>query len=303
MCMISQEIKSVSATKLFCGVNANKTRQLTVYANTVDNISKNNAMVLPVPFPSSVIFHNLEDYADFFFDCELCFEKPRTELMYKSLSFTNEAVSEKKLEVYDIGSYKVSLAKSLDDLKRVNTNVFVLSKGLDEILKKHYSNSIFGFIICKLAEGNEKYHPFAYSHEITQEKVFIPTRHYHDENINNFYNNYEMFTTRNYTNDNINNSPMFSSWNSSISSNSVKSKIDINDEYADDWDHDIYLYNVNVNTNSKVSKMNTCKEKWNGKNSLNLNKIDFSLDRNCRSFQKLNISGNLPNIDIVLQSS
>jgi hypothetical protein len=102
---------------------------------------------------------------------------------------------------------------------------------------------------------------------------------------------------------NINNSPMFSSWTSSISSNSVKSKIDINDEYADDWDHDIYLYNVDVNTNSKVSKMNTCKEKWNGKNRLNLNKIEFPLDRNCRSFQKLNISGNLPNIDIVLQSS
>jgi len=301
MCMISQEIKSVSATKLFCGVNANKTRQFTVYANTVDNISKNNAMVLPVPFPSSVVFHNLEDYSDFFADCELCFEKPMTEGLY-SLNFTNQSKSGKMLEVYDIGSYKVSLAKSIDELKRVNANVFVLSKGLDEILKKHYSNPIFGFIICKLSEGNEKYHPFAYSHEITQEKVFIPTRHYHDENINNFYNNYEMFTSRNYTNDDVDDSPMFGSWDSSVSG-SVKSKIDINDEYADDWEHDIYLYNVDVNTNSKVSKMNTCKEKWNGKNKLNFKKLEFPLDENCRSFQKLNISGNLPNIDIVLHSS
>lgn len=259
-------------------------------------------MVLPVPFPSSVVFHNLKDYTDFFNDCELCFENPMNQYITDGFNITNSYASEKTLEVYDIGSYKVSLAKSLEELKRVNTNVFVLSKGLDEILKKHYSNSIFGFIICKLAEGNEKYHPFAYSHEISQEKVFIPTRHYHDENINNFYNNYEMFSSKNYTIDNIDNSPMFSSWNNSVTSSSMKSKRERNDEYADDWDHDVYLYNVDVNSNSKVSKMNTCKEKWNGKNRLNLNKIEFPLDRNCRSFQKLNISGNLPNIDIVLQS-
>ena len=27
-------------------------------------------------------------------------------------------------------------------------------------------------------DKNKKYHPFAYSYEITQEKVFIPTRQY-----------------------------------------------------------------------------------------------------------------------------
>lgn len=300
MCMISQEIKSVASTKLFCGVNENKNRQLTIYANTINNISKNNAMVLPVPFPKSVVFHNLEDYSNFFADCNLCFTNPLEKMQNLGFGYTNEGITDGKLEVYDIGSYKVSLANSLEDLKKVNTNVFLLSNGLDEILKKYYSNNIFGFIICKLAEGNEKYHPFAYSHNISQGKVFIPTRHYHNENINNYYNNYDMFSSRNYNENNINNSPMFSSWSGNFSSGSKRNKGD--EKYADDWDHDIYLYNVDVSSNSQVVKMNTCKEVWNKKVKINLNKLEFALDKNCRSFQKLNITGNLPNIDIVLES-
>ena len=303
--MISKEIKAVAGTKLFCGVNNEKTKQITIYANTVDNVSRNNAMVLPVPFPNSVVFHNLEKYKDFFSDCESCFVNMKKSLDYTNSYGTDESFK-RTLEVYDIGSYKVSLAHSLQDLKRIDTTVFELSKGLADILEKNYSNPVFGFIICKLAEGNEKYHPFAYSHNIASEKVFIPTRHYHDENINSHYNNYGMFSNKSYTTNNIDNSPMFSSWTSVLNSNSnFSNKVhntntNSNSDFADDWNHDIYLYNVNLNSNIQVKKMNTCNEMWNQKMNINLKKLDFPLEKDCRVFNKLEINGNKPNIDIVL---
>lgn len=304
MCMISKEIKAVAGTKLFCGVNNEKTKQITIYANTVDNASRNNAMVLPVPFPDSVVFHNLEKYKNFFSDCESSFLNMSKSLSLFTNSYGTQSTDRSTLVVYDVGSYKVSLAHSLNDLKRVDVSVFELSKGLEEMLKTHYSNPVFGFIICKLAEGKEKYHPFAYSHNIASEKVFIPTRHYHDENINSYYGNYDMFTNKSYTTNNIDNSPMFSSWASvsnpnSNFSNKVRNAHN-NSDLADDWDHDIYLYNVDLDSNIQVKKMNSCKESWTGDVNINFKKLDFPLDRDCRVFNKLEINGNKPNVDIVL---
>lgn len=56
MYCINKEIKKVSGTKLFCAINDNKTRQITIYENTVNNISKNNVLVLYVLFINSIIF-------------------------------------------------------------------------------------------------------------------------------------------------------------------------------------------------------------------------------------------------------
>jgi hypothetical protein len=276
--MISQEIKSVAGTKLFCGVNDNKKFQLTVYANTVDNPSRNNAMVLPVPFPKSVVFHNLENYKTFFSDCDNSFEKPLTRSSRSLGLLSSNSSGSRTLAVYDIGSYKVSLANSLDDLKLVNSEVFDLSDGMDKMLKNHYYNPVFGFIICKLAEGNEKYHPFAYSHAISKGKVFIPTKHYHDES--------------NYTKS-INMSPMFRSMAPNLEPTQQL--------LANDWDHEIYLYNINVDSNANIGKMNICNERWSGKSNIRLNKIDFPLGK-CRVFDKLKINGTHRNIDLIFSA-
>ena len=99
---------------------------------------------------------------------------------------------------------------------------------------------------------------------------------------------------------------MFSSWTSVLNSNSnFSNKVhntntNSNSDFADDWNHDIYLYNVNLNSNIQVKKMNTCNEMWNQKMNINLKKLDFPLEKDCRVFNKLEINGNKPNIDIVL---
>lgn len=275
MCMISKEVEEVTDTKLFAGTNPSKTRQLTVYANTVDNVSKNNAMVLPVPFPNSVIFHDLSDYKDFFTDCSSCFS---SEYLYKSqsMSFTNNANS---LHVYNVGSYKASIVPTIADFGRIDSSVFELSDGLKKTLQVHYSNPIFGFIVCKLDVGKEKYHPFAYSHTISNKMIFLPTRHYHVEKPkNNYFLNGNFVDLENLDHANY---------------------ADYAD-YADDWSHEIYLYNTDVESNKKLISMSKSDKVWNKKSKINYDKLTFDLDTNCENFSKLVITGKNPNIDIVV---
>jgi hypothetical protein len=306
MCLISQEVETVNDTKIFCGLNSNKNKQITVYSNTVNNISNNNAMVLPVPFPDSVNFHNLENYKKFFEDCEECF------YLQQSKSFGSRGITTNSydsynsksapLKVFDVGSYKVSLAKNLNDLKRVNKSVFDLSTGLDEILRKNYANPHFGFIICKLSEGNESYHPFAYSHNIFNKKVFIPTKHYHNENTSDSYFNpnggLDFSNAQSWNGNLISGNDIITTNSKNTSSHSMHS----DDAYADDWGHDIYLYNVDIRSNNDVKQMNKSKYVWNNENKIKFHKLDFALDKNCVEFRKVQINGRNKNVDLILQA-
>ena len=253
MCIIAEEIESVSNTKLFCGLNQDKTRQLTVYSNDVNSVGT-NAMILPVTNPESIEFHDLTEYEDFFEDCQNCFYNPT-----KSFNYSNDAMRcfdcDDSLKVFDVGSYQVSVANNLNDLKRVNTNVFTISNKLDQMLSKFYSASHFGFIICTLKKGNHNYHPLAYSHNVYKNKPFLPAIHYHVSGDDN------------------------SGFHS----------------MADDWDHDIYLYNMKPS--DKVKSMNSNNKVWNNKTTFK-NRLEFKLG-DCTEFHKIQIKDRHPNIDII----
>ena len=176
MCIISEKIKLVSNTKILVAPNDDLSRQLTVY-------SDNNAMILPVPFPQSVIFHDLTNYTNLFNDCESCFYSGfETFGNSDNETFTYNDRSSNKLKVLNVGSYQVSLGMSLSDISRIDSSIFKLSGGCYELLSKEYNNLIFGFIICKLANNKKEYHPFGYSHNIFNDILFIPTKHYHKHN-------------------------------------------------------------------------------------------------------------------------
>jgi len=278
MCIISNSVNKVSDTKILIAVNEKTDRQLVVYSNKVDNNSAKNAMILPVPMPNSVKFINLSNYKNIFEDCEKSFYNGARRLSVpSSLSFG----SRNMLEVFSVGSYNVSLAKNLDDLKIVNTNVFNLSEGCEKLLSADYSDENWGFIICQLNEGLEKYHPFAYSHQL-MDTVFVPTKHYHDHKI--YGGGFK------YNDVNIMNSPMFSTFNSGNVLNRY--------EYADDWSHDIYLMNVN-NTSSIPKSMNSSNFIWTRKMFINKNLIDFDFG-NVSKFDKIVIEGSHKNIDLTI---
>lgn len=218
MCLISREIESVSDTKILVSPNYNNTRQLTVYSNYVNNLSESNAMVLPVPLPQTIQFIDLSGYKKIFDDCDKCFYNPTRGrgIMKCTNSYSRENTP---LQVFNVGSYQVSVAMNLEQIEQVDSRVFELSPGLKKTLKTFYYQDYWGFVICKLNSGPESYHPIAYSHQIIDKKIYIPTRHYHQEakwtDVNNLtLGSYidprqNQVNTQNWNEYNINQSPMF----------------------------------------------------------------------------------------------
>jgi hypothetical protein len=296
MCLISDDIENVSDTNILISPNSDNTKQLVVYSNYINNLSQSNAMVLPVPNSSTLEFIDLTNYKNLFDDCKKCFYEPDAVPTY-SLNCNSK---NSQLKVFNVGSYQVSVAMNLNQIQNVDKNIFNLSSGLNQMLNKYYNKSFFGFIICKLNSGKEKYHPLAYSHKIINSKIFIPTKHYHQEikniqTLNNPYFNQNNYLLNNQSYSFINNQ------NSSIdnlSNNSLSNNKSSNNEYADDWSHSIYLYNINLNNDDKIKKINSNNKLWNEK-IFNRNKINFDFGK-CNNFEIIKINGNHPNIDLII---
>jgi hypothetical protein len=173
MCIISLPVLKVDSTNIFIGISDDYLSQITIYSNKVHNTSSNNAMILPVPC-SNVKFFEVD--SNFFDKLDKCFEmNVKSFAKYRSASLSDKITPNSVLPVISVGSYLVSVAPTLEDLKRVD-NIFTLSPDCAEALKDYPNH--FGFIVCKLENKEKKYHPLGYSFSINQ-KLFIPTKHYH----------------------------------------------------------------------------------------------------------------------------
>ncbi len=291
MCIISNPIVSVSQTKILVGPNKSLDRQITVYSNEVNNISNSNAMILPVPHPSTVEFIDLTNYKNLFTDLDSVFYTT-TSNFTRGGSNLSYGLNSAQLKVFNVGSYKVSLAMNLADLNRVDNSVFYLSPDCFQLLNSTY-DSTYGFIICKLNMGSEQYHPFAYSHKMIKPgQLFIPTKHYHDHTSYIGRLSFDRELNKfGYNPNDIDNSPMFS----------LTGKISQNKQEADDWSHDIYLYNSTSEEIKQMSKKHKYRYVWNGKNPFveTSNKINFEFD-SLSHFEKHKIEGTHSNIDLIV---
>lgn len=181
MCIITATVSSVDSTNIFVMPSTDKSRQLTVYNNRIATTTK-NLMILPVPYPQSIQFESsIMNYKTLFNDINKSFRKTTLELL-RSIR-THET-----LKIYDIGSYKVSIANSVQDIMNLDKTFFSNPEELYEVLQDEYLYP-FGFLVCALKEGESAYNPLAYSHSIWKDQLFVPTRHYHpgDMSGNNLY--------------------------------------------------------------------------------------------------------------------
>lgn len=218
MCILAQPVRTVSNTRIFVGSNG--TRQLTVYEmyvkladihtrtaakmfnKPIEEVTKaerdaaktanfgalysggpveaGNAMILPAPAasPSDIELIDMSEHPKFFDDLDLAFRR-------RSRSLSKSAPAGGHLEVHKVGNYDVSIADTLDDLDRLNPEVFTLSDDAKQALGPNYSR-LNGpkhvFIVAVLRESG-KFHPLAYTHPIAADgKLFVPTRHEHGHN-------------------------------------------------------------------------------------------------------------------------
>jgi len=180
MCIFNRAVAEVKGTKILVG-RIKDGRQLTVYENQVamDASTTSNAMILPCPFngKEKIDLVDLSSQPGIFAACEAAFPRQR-QPQPQSRGMSSPRSS--KLEVHQVGSYSISIAESLADLRRIDESVFKVADNVDVILAKHYSEG-FGFIICKFNSG-EKRHPVGYIHPLLNEEegtMFVPTLHEH----------------------------------------------------------------------------------------------------------------------------
>lgn len=176
MCIVSGKAK-LNNTNILVLPDSTGTVQMTVYQNSVNNMSLNNAMILPVLIPESVELIDLSGYKNIFEDCKKSFGH-----IYESESFSRGSIVKKTKNYIPIkksGSYLASVCCSHDDIKRIDPKLFKISDDCEKFLKLHYPEPCWGFIVCRLDDTREKYEPFAYKNAMVDNKLFVPTRHFH----------------------------------------------------------------------------------------------------------------------------
>jgi hypothetical protein len=173
MCIISDSVKHVAATKIFGMPSLDGSRQLTVYTNTVDTEAA-NVMCLPVPAPATIAFEKVPK--GLFGQCKASIMK-----LQQERSFMLGCDEGGYLAVQSHGSYDVVVSPSMADLDRVSPSFSTLTTEVVKFLRSNYSGD-YGVILCRLRPGPVNYEPFAYSHSLVGGKLFLPTKHYHSHN-------------------------------------------------------------------------------------------------------------------------
>jgi hypothetical protein len=224
MCIISGSVNKVAKTKIFCMPSKDGQRQLTVYTNAVDT-PKENVMCLPVPFPHTVKFEKVPK--KLFEQCKLSFpEEPKKSTKDYTLSWSRSASLESiPIKIESHGSYEVAIVPSLYDFHRVPGNFFVLSEEVKHFLFNSYPPE-WGVLLCKLKEGTSDYEPFAYSHDLHNQSLFLPTKHYHKHENKDFISGRSYFPS----------SSNHADWDLVGRATKVN-PISIHA----DWDHELYL--------------------------------------------------------------
>jgi hypothetical protein len=174
MCIIQGKNVNVESTSILVapigdsvGDPVEGDKQLTIYSNKVQlSNGDNNAMILPFPTSENVRFVNLSTMPELFSDLRYLFPYPLSRSM--------------GLQIHDVGSYSVSIVEDLSKFAELQQDVFTIDPAVLAYLERFYSEG-FSFLVCKLKPRSE-YHPFGYVHDrLKNGELFIPTRHYHDD--------------------------------------------------------------------------------------------------------------------------
>lgn len=185
MCMIIGETDDILNTNIIVSKIINKINkkeyQRTVYSNKVYS-KKPVAMVLPYKNKNvtPLIIETNKDDNHIFESIENCFSTSRTRISFMSDN-DNDNDNVNFLKIFRSGNYRYSLVNSIDDLKKIDNGIFKIKEDLHFLLND-YINLNFGFIVC-IIDKNVDYTLFSYISDLVNNEFFIPTKHYHENNL------------------------------------------------------------------------------------------------------------------------
>lgn len=196
MCIFAAPVKNVAATKILVAPLEGGC-QLTCYATTVEANSP-NAMILPVPLPDpsaaeQVSLVNLQSVDFLFADLDKAFPVAKRDPNSRLKSAPKaRAMKMDYLEVQRCGSFKVSIAPTLLDLKRIDRTQLPLASEVEALLQDEYGSD-FGFVVCMFQKG-EPMHPMGYVAPVVDDTLFVPTKHEHGDSGDKAFWDHELFS-------------------------------------------------------------------------------------------------------------
>lgn len=182
MCIFAEPVRHVAKTRIAVLTDGEEGNlRFTAYQMAVDLLGRGNAMILPVPCDKGIGLVDMSGCKDFFKILDRLWPEPVTRGMTKGIS-NDGFLGMRHLEVHKVGSYEVSVAGEVDDIRRVDPSVFNLSLDTEAILRANYPQG-FSFVVAKLTQGGE-IHPLGYTYDAANPgEVFVPTRHGHGEEL------------------------------------------------------------------------------------------------------------------------
>jgi hypothetical protein len=177
MCCFSGPVQSVTGTNIFAR-NAGNGRQHLVYAMTL-SADQDLAMILPLPVPkgtaeNAITWVDLSGYPDFF------------DALYTEFAPVSKGGSRSRggddslsLDVVKVGSFEASFVPTVADFSRLDAR-FRMPAGVWDQLPAYQDH---GFAVFKLAKGEQKVHPMAFTFPRAGDALFFPTVHVHDGQV------------------------------------------------------------------------------------------------------------------------
>lgn len=183
MCIFSERVNEVGKTRIFARLDERDTEFL-VYEMHADIIKPETAMILPIPCANqsedAVQFIDLSERKDFFQYLDSLFPVARGVSLRGELTFCDYST----LTVHQVGSFQASFVPQLKDFSRLDKRFHIP----EVAIKNNETYKDYGFVVFKLSEGNNQFHPMAFSFPLWTQltngrKVFFPTVHVHDEHF------------------------------------------------------------------------------------------------------------------------
>lgn len=192
MCIMAGPAE-ISATSILVALSKNVAaqdssavqRQLTAYEMTWNNTDgKANALILAVPAKAEdVELVDLSDHPKIFKKLHEIFHPPEAVMRGGPRLSFGGGDTKPYIQVQEVGSYKVSVVPSFEDLDRVDPELLTVTKKAKDALAEYAGE--FCFLVAVLQDRG-RIHPLAYIHPVNKHGVFVPTKHEHGDDDGGF---------------------------------------------------------------------------------------------------------------------
>ena len=195
---------SVEKTKIFAWA-VSPTVQMTAVSNQVNTVHENNKLILAVPNPETVVFHDIKSveerlgcpHLNIFAQIETCIvalptvknspnsiELKDHRQLSASFSFGSEQSFDPNSSPADsCTSVRVRKNRVCPYMSREVMTIEEVREISPHIADKYANNPNIGFVVLGLKKDIRNYEPVFYSHLISGEELFIPSSQYNPSEI------------------------------------------------------------------------------------------------------------------------